>query len=364
MINRNPKKKSAMKKCTVGIHKGCIELGSDALRVAVTTQVGPRIIGCFIGKDSKFNHFVVLPPEPMPQPANGFTLYGGHRLWHSPEACPRTYEPDNMPVQVKDCDTGVEFTMEADVFTGMSKKILVEPLSNGLIMVTHTIENCGMFPVELAPWTLSMMAPGGLAVIPQGREPEGYPYTPDRHLALWAYTDLKDKRIELGSDYIFVRQDRKCKDATLKIGFNDACGWVAHINNGQALVKYFEYDPDGNYPDGGCSVECYSCNKFTEVETLGPLETLEPGECVQHIEYWQGIDNLPEIKTEEDVDKYLVPNLLSCDCDDDDNCDECDCCCDDACECCEDEHCDCGCEDEVAEEEAPKKKAKAKSKKK
>ncbi len=342
-----------MKKCTVGIHKGCVELGGDALRVAVTTQVGPRIIGCFIGKDSKFNHFVVLPPEPMPQPANGFTLYGGHRLWHSPEACPRTYEPDNMPVQVKDCDTGVEFTMEADVFTGMSKKMLVEPLSNGLIMVTHTIENCGVFPVELAPWTLSMMAPGGLAIIPQGREPDGYPYSPDRHLALWAYTDLKDPRLDYGSDYIFVRQDRKAKQS-LKIGFNDACGWVAHVNNGQALVKYFEYDPECTYPDGGCSIECYSCNRFTEVETLGPLDTIEPGECVQHIEYWQGIDNLPKIQTEEDVDKYLVPNLLSCDCDDD----ECGCCDDDKCGC-DDDECGCGChdgEEAVAEAEKPKKK--------
>lgn len=348
-----------MKKCTVGIHKGCIELGNDNLRVAVTTQVGPRIISCCIGKDSKFNHFVVLPPEPMPKPANGFTLYGGHRLWHSPEECPRSYEPDNMPVQVKDCDTGVEFTMEADLFTGMSKKILVEPLSNGLIMVTHTIENCGMFPVEIAPWALSMMAPGGKVIIPQGREPEGYPYAADRHLALWAYTDLKDPRLELGHDYIFVHHDAKSKKS-LKIGFNDACGWIAHVNNGQALVKYFEYDENCTYPDGGCTVECYTCDKFTEMETLGPLDTVAPGECLQHIEYWHGIDNLPEINTEKDVDKYIIPQLINCDCDDGDcDCEECGCdhgCGDDGCDCC--------CEEapEPAAEEKPVRKARSRKK--
>ena len=330
---------------TLGIHKKCVELTTDKMRLLVTTQVGPRIIGCYIGKD-KANQFVQLPATPMKQPANGFTLYGGHRLWHSPEACPLCYEPDNAPVKVTEYESGVEFAGAADPTTGIAKKMLVEPLTNGLFCITHTIENCGAWPVELAPWALSMMAPGGMAVIPQGRDDEGYPYAPDRKLAVWAYSDLKDPRLDLGHDFILLKQDVKAK-TNFKIGLNDECGWIAYVTGGTAFVKYFDYDCDGEYPDGGCSIESYTCSKFTEIETLGTLQELDPGECAQHVEYWQGIDGLPKIATEADVVEHLVPRLLAS---------EESCCCDEDC-CCGEDDCDCDCH-EAEEKPARKKSAK------
>ena len=357
----------ALKKCSVGIHKQCVEIKAGDLRLAVTTKVGPRIIGCFIG-DSDFNHFAVLPATPYPGVDNGFVLYGGHRLWHSPEEVPRTYEPDNDSVKVVQQKTGVEFICKPCEATGMLKKIFVEPLENGLICVTHTIENTGMWPVELAPWTLSQMAPGGTCIMPLGTDPEGYPFAPDRKLNFWPYTDLKDKRLVLGSDYIMVKSDPKC-EKSLKIGYNNFAGWVAYVNNGQALVKYFDYDFEGEYSDDGCSNECYTCKDFTEMELLGAKETLEPGEAVQFVEYWQGIDGLPKIATEKDIAKHLMEHLLvqegDCCCDDDCCCgeEEDDDCCDDDC-CCghHHHHGDCCCEDEEAE--APKAEKKKCSKKK
>jgi hypothetical protein len=40
------------------------------------------------------------------------------------------------------------------------------------------------------------------------------------------------------------------------------------------------------YPDFGCSVEIFTNAAMLEVETLGPLTTLEPGSAVEHIEQW------------------------------------------------------------------------------
>lgn len=326
----------ALKKCTVGIHKQCVEIKAGELRLAVTTKVGPRIIGCFIGGDDKFNHFAVLPPKPFENVGTDFTLYGGHRLWHSPEEVPRTYEPDNDPIEVNQTKTGVEFVGNPCKATGIQKRILVEPLENGLICVTHTIENIGFWPIELAPWTLSQMAPGGICVMPLGTEPDGYPYAPDRKINFWPYSDLKDKRFCLGSEYMMVKSDAKI-DKAFKIGYNNFCGWAAYVNNGAALVKYFEYDFDGEYSDDGCSMECYACKDFTEMELLGAKETLEPGETVQFVEYWQGITGLPKVATENDIRKHLLPNLLVQDCCCDDDCD----CEDDGCDC-DDDGCDCG----------------------
>ena len=304
--------------------KNCAEMRVGDFRIAVTTEVGPRVIGCFIGDDD--NMFAVLPKKYYNNRCK-FKLYGGHRLWHSPEDFPRCYEGDNDPVTVTELETGLEFSNPAEPNTGIRKKIMIEPLPNGMFIVTHTLTNCNMWPIELAPWALSVMAPGGMAVIPQYRDEEGDPYKPDRNLQLWPYCSYADSRLKMGDKYFFLKQDSKNKKS-FKLGTNNMAGWIAYVRNGKAFVKYFDVmdECEGDYPDNGCSTEAFTNNEFCEIETLGVLETLEPGDSTQHVEYWQGISGLPEIKNEADFDKYVLPHILqpeesSCDCEDED----CDC---------------------------------------
>ncbi len=40
------------------------------------------------------------------------------------------------------------------------------------------------------------------------------------------------------------------------------------------------------YPDFGCNCETYTAGTFIELESLGPLEVVAPGESVQHLERW------------------------------------------------------------------------------
>lgn len=318
-----------MKKVTVGAYKNCAEIKVGEFRIAVTTEEGPRVIGCFIGDDD--NMFAVLPKTVFKKGYN-FKLYGGHRLWLSPEDFPRSYEEDNAPVTVTELESGLEFSTPAEPNTCIRKKVTIEPLGNGMMIVTHTLTNCGMWPVEVAPWAMTMCAPGGLVVVPQYIDKEGFPYAPDRSLHLWPYSSFADPRFKLSDKYFFVKQDPNIKDS-FKMGTNNEAGWVAYVRNGKAFIKYFDVldESEGDYPDGGCSTEVFACDKFCEVETLGVLETLEPGESSQHVEYWQGISGLPEIKDEEDFDKYVLPHILIPQ----------DSCCDDDCDC-DDDDCDCG----------------------
>ena len=352
----------ALKKCAVGVHKQCVLLQAGSMRLAVTTNVGPRVIGCFIGKKSTFNHFAVLPPTPMENVSNGFTLYGGHRLWHSPEELPRTYEPDNAPVKVEEKKYRVLFSSAPCPETGISKTIAVEPLTNGLFSLSHWITNHGLWTVKLAPWTLSQMAPGGTCVLPLGNIPDGNPFAPDRTVNFWPYTDLKDPRLTMGNRFITVRHDPKA-ESPLKVGVRNRCQWVAYLNHGQALVKYFQFFREQPYPDNGCSTECYTCKDFTEMELLGPLVEIAPGKTVEFVEFWQGIDGLPELTTEDEIAAALYPNLIIdpesvCDEDDEGECgdedDDCEC----GCECgCEDDDCECGCEHEAPAKKSSSKKA-------
>jgi len=156
-----------------------------------------------------------------------------------------------------------------------------------------------------------VMAPGGMAVIPQARDPQGYPYAPDRSLTLWAYSTYADPRIVYGDKYIGLKQD-PAATGPCKIGFNADEGWIGYVNGGVALVKYFDvYDRNEyEYPDNGCNVESYSCADFCEIETVAPLYTLAPGDECEHVEVWQGIAGLPAINNEADIVKHIEPKLL------------------------------------------------------
>ncbi len=296
-----------MRTATVEMHDECVELESGDFRLAVTTKVGPRVIGGFIAGSP--NIFRVMPDEPLPDCPTGFRLYGGHRLWHSPEAMPRSYAADNVPVTVVEgTDGAVEFNSGVEELTGIEKSMTVRPLGGGRFEVTHRLVNRSAWPVELAPWALSVMAPGGMAVLPLLRDPAANRFAPDRFVIAWPYTDLDDPRLTFGREFILLRQDPAAV-GPCKIGLNGEAGLIAYVNAGTALVKQFTHFADAEYPDNGCSVESYSCADFCEIETVAPLYLLDPDDEAVHTELWQGISGLPRISNEQEVKAHLLPRL-------------------------------------------------------
>ena len=371
-----------MKKVTFQGWKNCIELTNGDFKLIVTTEVGPRVIGAFYGKSK--NLFHVDPALAGKKGGEEWVNYGGHRLWHAPETKERTYEPDNgtpCTVQVvKRDDGGVDFMTPADPVTGIAKTLSIVPGPDDVFQVIHTIRNEGVWEIEASAWALSVMAPGGTALVPQNQEP--FALQPCSYLSIWPYTRLDDPRLTFGSHFIMVRQDETA-ETPLKIGYNCKDGWLTYINDGIAFIKQFIYDEDAEYPDNGCSIEVYTNKHMLEAETLSPLEYLKPGDEITHIEMWSAFElPIKSITSEDDALLLFGENDdcgCGCGCEDDD----CECGCeDDDCECgCEDDHhhhhhCDCGCEDEkkskkkaaksskksAAKEKAPAKKSK-KSKK-
>lgn len=74
----------------------CIEISNGSIEALVTVDLGPRIIRFgFIGGENEFCDEV---PVVIDVGDDKFYLRGGHRLWHSPENMPRSYMPDNKPL--------------------------------------------------------------------------------------------------------------------------------------------------------------------------------------------------------------------------------------------------------------------------
>ena len=263
----------------------CVKLENEALALWVTRSVGPRIIGLALpGGESLF---AVLPDDTAECPGLGmFSFRGGHRLWYAPEDPWRTYLPDDDPLTIVDVENGLRVTQPVETPTGIQKSLTVTlPGPGARVIVDHILHNRGSGSVELAPWAITQLKPGGVAVLPQATAlADEHGLLPNRHIVLWPYTHIDSPNITWGDRTVLVRATMQ--DGALKIGFPNPAGWLAYIVDGTLFVKQAAYQPDAAYFDRGSSSECYCNPRFLELETLGPRTTLSPGGSVSHREMW------------------------------------------------------------------------------
>lgn len=285
----------------------CYRLANSQIDLIVTADVGPRIIRFgFVGQANEFKEF---DDEIGKTGGDEWRNYGGHRLWHAPEALPRTYSPDNSPVDVIARENGLHVVQPVEASTGIQKELeisLDEHTTHARIL--HRLSNLGMWPVELSVWCLSVMSPGGTAILPlpprAAHSPEHL--VPASTLALWSYTDLSDPRFVWGKRFILLRHEPG-NPAPQKIGLSVPDGWAAYARNEHLFVKRFTYQPGAKYPDMGSSCESWSDADMLELETLSPLTVLQPGEHTDYVEDWYLLDRIAVPENEDDVIRYIIP---------------------------------------------------------
>lgn len=261
-----------------------VTITSRRLHLRVLASGGPRILALHL--DEGPNLLAETPNARWETPWGEFALLGGHRLWHAPEAFPRSYWPDLIGPDAEQIDHGVILRSAIDP-GGIAKSITItlDP-THPRVHLRHTLTNHGLWPVELAPWAITQLAPGGLAIVPlHNGQPPTNPLLPNRQIAFWPYTPLPDPRLSFCGDYILI--DTSQAGPPAKIGTHSAAGWLAYLYQETMFVKLAVYHPHGHYPDRHCNLEVYYDHSCTELETLAPLHHLEPGATVIHDEIWQ-----------------------------------------------------------------------------
>ncbi len=176
------------------------------------------------------------------------------------------------------------------------------------VEVLHRLTNRNAWTVELAPWALTMMAQGGMAIValpPRGSHDEIL--APTNPLTMWAYTDFTDPRWKFTKKYLMLRQDPK-NATSQKTGLFNANTWAAYSLGSDLFVKRSKADPARRYPDFGCSFETYTDANFLELETLGLLGRLEPGASVEHTERWSLHRGMKLADwTDAEIDRVVLP---------------------------------------------------------
>jgi hypothetical protein len=297
--------------------KNNLRLDNGDVELIVTLDVGPRVIS-YRPAGGK-NVFKEYEGQLGKSGEKDWQIRGGHRLWVGPEDLTRTYAPDNGPVKHKELDGGgVRFTPAADQEYGVQREFdVVLPKKGGRVKVVHRITNVGDKPTELAPWGLSVMAPGGVEIVPlppkkphpgspkNAKSPQDF--GPNQRLILWPYFDFKDPRWGFGEKYITLRQDNK--RGPTKLGLAHQLGWVAYLNGGSLFVKRLPYQEGKPYPDGDCNFETFTAQDMLEIESLGPVVRLAPKESVEHTEEWELFKDVGDVSDEASIDKNVLPKV-------------------------------------------------------
>ncbi|MBI5353822.1 MAG: hypothetical protein HZB50_14360 [Chloroflexi bacterium] len=281
----------------------CVALENETIRLLLSRSMGPRILSLSLGGGE--NLLAELPDFVTEHPGVGiFHFYGGHRLWHAPEEINRTYLPDDAPVNISSIEGGYLMTQDVEIKTGLQKSIEVCLEKNSSrVVITHRLHNRGFWDVTCAPWAITQLKVGGIAILPQACQKTGV--LPNRSLALWDYTNISNPNVILGRNYIMLNARSQ---EPFKVGFPNPRGWLAYWLNDTLFVKRAKYAAQSAYYDFGSSSECYCNGQFLELETLGPIQTIAPNESIPHVETWELYGNVTRPRDEQDV-QALVASL-------------------------------------------------------
>ena len=269
----------------------CLVMGNGEVTAMITVDVGPRIIyyaldGCknVLNEDTARSTYRDSDElHKFFETDENWYIYGGHRLWSSPESFPESYTPDNSPVKYEVSGNTVTFIPEPRTKVGEQHVMRVTLAEKGSgLTVYHSIENISDKPISLSPWCMTVGEKGGTLIVPQSSEKTGL--LSNRRLVIWEYTDISDERFYVSNRYLTLRQTGK--DSKFKIGMNNTDGWCAYAAEGQIFRKSFDFVQGADYPDFGCNFETFTDPYIIEIETLGVLKELAPGEKNESTETW------------------------------------------------------------------------------
>lgn len=193
----------------------------------------------------------------------------GSTFWPAPQTAwgwPPLAEVDHGPYQVIRASDALTLNGASNPALNVSiDKRIAADRARGAVVFDFSINNRGAVPVQLAPWQITRVPPGGLSFFPTGSG-----NFPPSNLAVR----------EQGGVTWYV-YDRAAITDHQKLFADGSEGWLAHANVGAGtlLVKTFGVVPRAEQAPGEAQIEIYAspAHTYVEVEVQGAYRTIAPG---------------------------------------------------------------------------------------
>ncbi|NLF38453.1 hypothetical protein GX586_03350 [bacterium] len=269
-----------IQKTTFGMYTRAYKLTQGTAEMIVIADRGPRILSLrvagggnllFVDKEAKMGR-------------GAWRITGGHRVWMGPEA-EGTYAGDNAPCTVAVKRGALIVEAAVDPKTKLQRVLAISG-AGGAFSVKSIVRNTGDMLASGCVWALTCVRPDAKVLIPWGRPGEWNV----RKICYWE-TWGGSQTSNVASTQWKPMGDLFVIDPTGeqgKVGTTGYEGWIGAIfpSENATFVKQFVYQENATYTDEGCAIECYTCAKFIELETLAPMTIIHPGEEACHEERW------------------------------------------------------------------------------
>ena len=262
----------------------CVQFEENGMIVMVTIDVGPRII--YFG--NKKNNILKEDLERKVQVYNdaykdNWYLYGGHRLWKSPEnIC--TYVADNKPVSYRLNEYGGRFISNIDP---KFDYILDIGIKKNNVYIENTIVSKSKNIESIAAWALTVMDIGGELTVNLNKKMDDL--NPQQNLVIWPYTDIYDERIKISKEKLIIQQKSGLEPLKLGLFLNTPEAEYS-LKGIRFKCKFKEENTTGKYGDFMSNMEIYTSGDILEIEGLSSMRDLKCGESVTLYEEWSLIN--------------------------------------------------------------------------
>jgi hypothetical protein len=259
------------------------EVVERGVRMVVVHDVGPRI--------AWFGHATNLLfwDDDEKHRRGEWKLYGGHRLWLTrpgADESEETYVPDNGACLVRKTPHSIQVTTPLGV--SMIERSLKVDLIDGAFRITHRIRNRGDMLWSGGAWALTCTQPVRRTRyrIPLGDSTAAWEATTLVIPTRWggSHTSrLADPQFAFARDALVVRPS----GIEGKRMLGAPAGVLEMTDHRGMFRKHAPYVPHARYPLATNVALYIGPNNFmVELETMGPLRTLAPGESLFHVETW------------------------------------------------------------------------------
>lgn len=273
-----------------------VELTTSALRLVAVTGFGPRLawFGRPGGDNLLFWDDVAKPKYVREAPGKDWKLRGGHRLWvHAGSAGDEnetTYRNDDAPATSEVRADGFTVRAAYDPETRTRRSVSVRILAENRLELVHEIANEGDMLVGAGAWCLTCTrpGPGTRYVIPLGDGTE-WDTTTITSFRCWAghgTRSFREEQFAFADDaYVLTPKGQETKRM-----IRTPRGVIAMTDSERKLTFAIRagFDPEAAYPLGH-NIATYvgPANFMVEMETMGAIQTIKPGQRLSYRQEWQ-----------------------------------------------------------------------------